>query len=178
MSKTLFSMVISKRKFTWHYLLVWSPILPWMSESWSTLYMDWNRLFKPSLTNFEPPCFSFLFSKASMTLPCFFARHLWVLFFSLSMLMILLLLGQIPSWLPVSSSIFRPHFIWWILVRLYTSWGWSFTLVYSWININIRRIWLLWQVFRIPPWILFWRLTWSIVKRKATSFLILMCFVN
>ena len=101
MLKMLFSMVISKRKFTWHYLLVWSLILPWMSISWRALYMDWNRLFKPGLTNFEPPCFNFLFSKASMTLPCFFARHLQVLFFSLSMLLILLLLGQISSWLPV-----------------------------------------------------------------------------
>ena len=68
MSNTSFSMVILKRKFTWHYLLIWSSTLPRMSVSWSAHYMDWNKLLKLGLTNFTPPCFSFLFSKASMSL--------------------------------------------------------------------------------------------------------------
>jgi hypothetical protein len=59
--------------------------------------MNWNRLLEHGLINFKPPCFSFLFSKASMTLPYLFTRHLRVLFFSLSILMILLLLEQTLS---------------------------------------------------------------------------------
>jgi hypothetical protein len=59
--------------------------------------MDWNGLLEHGSINFKPPCFSFLFSKARMILPYLFARHLRVLFFSLSILMILLLLEQILS---------------------------------------------------------------------------------
>lgn len=79
--KNTFLMVILKRKFIWHYLLVCSPTLPRISVSWTTLYMNWNRFLEHGLTNFKPPCFSFLFSKASMTRPYLFARHLRVLFF-------------------------------------------------------------------------------------------------
>jgi hypothetical protein len=79
--KNTFLMIL-KRKFIWHYLLVCSPTLPRIFVSWSALYMDWNGLLEHGSINFKPPCFSFLFSKARMILPYLFARHLRVLFFS------------------------------------------------------------------------------------------------
>ena len=178
MSNTSFSMVILKRKFTWHYLLIWSSTLPRMSVSWSAHYMDWNKLLKLGLTNFTPPCFSFLFSKACLLFLCKTSTGVVLLLVYVDDIIIIVmdsvLITHFKQHLQASFHMKDLGLLAYFLgLEVHINPSSIFLNQY-----NICGIWLLWHVFRIPPlWILLLRLTWNIIVRKATS-LILPCFVN
>jgi hypothetical protein len=81
-------MVISRKTFTWNFLLV--CLLPhlMMFANWNVICMVWSKHREYSLTSFDPRCLVSLSLKVSMTPLSFYKTHPWASLSSLFMWMI------------------------------------------------------------------------------------------